>query len=66
MSPQPRSPKGTRVPPRSVKVPDERWTRAKAKAAERGETITDVINRKLEEYLEEPEGTGAPESSPGW
>jgi hypothetical protein len=51
--PQPYSPRGTRVPPRSVKVPDARWQAAKAKAASKGETITDVINRKLEEYLAE-------------
>lgn len=55
VSPQPRSPKGTRVPARSVKVPDDRWNAAKAKAEKRGETITDVINRKLDEYLEEPD-----------
>jgi hypothetical protein len=36
-----------------VKVPDARWQAAKAKAASKGETITDVINRKLEEYLAE-------------
>lgn len=51
--PQPRSPNGTRVPPRSVKVPDDRWFAAKAKAARKGETVTDVINRKLDEYLAE-------------
>lgn len=53
VTPQPYSPRGTRVPPRSVKVPDERWKAARAKAEKRGETITDVINRKLDEYLAE-------------
>lgn len=53
MTPQPYSPRGTRVPARSVKVRDEIWQAAKAKAKERGETMTDVIVRKLEEYLTE-------------
>lgn len=51
MSPQQRSPNGTRRRARSVKV-DDLWERAKAKAAIRGETITDVIVRALTEYVE--------------
>ncbi len=39
---------------RGVRVPDELWDAAKAKAAERGETVTDVIVRALERYVKRP------------
>lgn len=35
---------------RTVKAPDELWEAAQAKAAERGETVSDVIRRSLERY----------------
>lgn len=41
----------THTPPRSVRIPDELWQAAKAKAAERGETVTDVIVKALERYV---------------
>jgi len=34
-----------------VRVPDELWEAARRVAADRGETITDVIRRALEEYV---------------
>jgi predicted HicB family RNase H-like nuclease len=37
--------------PRAVRVPGELWDAAKAKAAERGETVSDVIRRALERYV---------------
>ena len=41
--------KGT--PIRPVRVPDELWEAAKATAAERGETVTAVLLRALNEYV---------------
>jgi predicted DNA-binding protein len=38
---------------RSVRVSDERWQALKEKAARRGETASKVIQRKIEEYLDE-------------
>lgn len=37
-------------PARSVRVPDDLWNAAKERAAERGETVTDVILRALRRY----------------
>lgn len=39
-----------RTPPRSVRVPAPLWEAAKAKAEERGETVTDAIVRYLNWY----------------
>lgn len=39
------------VRPRSVKVHDDLWQAAQAKAAERGETVSDVIRRALQRYV---------------
>lgn len=39
------------TPTRSVRVPDELWEAVKRKAADRGETVTDVILRALKRYL---------------
>jgi len=38
-------------PIRSVRVPDELWDAVKQIAADRDETVTDVILRALERYL---------------
>jgi hypothetical protein len=38
-------------PPRSVRVPDPLWSAAKDRAAERGETVSDVILRALKRYV---------------
>lgn len=40
----------TRVPHRTVRVPDDEWEPAMAKAVERGETLSEVIRRALREY----------------
>ena len=39
------------TPHRTVRVPDEVWVPAVARAAERGETVSDVVRRALVEYL---------------
>lgn len=39
------------TPHRTVRVPDELWEAVKQKAAERGETVTDVILRALRRYV---------------
>lgn len=39
------------VPHRTVRVPDELWEAAKRIAADRDETVTDVIIRALERYV---------------
>lgn len=43
------------TPVRSLRIPDDPWLPAKAKAARKGETITDVIVRALEAYNAEGE-----------
>jgi len=39
------------VTARAVRLPDELWNAAKEKAAERGESVSDVIRRSLERYV---------------
>lgn len=51
LSPMPK-PTHTRI--RSVRVPEPLWEAAKAKAAERGETVTDVVVKALERYVKRP------------
>ncbi len=36
---------------RAVRVPDELWQASKGRAAERGETVSDVIRRALRRYV---------------
>lgn len=36
---------------RTVRVPDELWAQAQERAAERGESLSDVIRRALQEYV---------------
>jgi hypothetical protein len=36
---------------RSVRVPDDLWNAAVARAAERGETVSDVVRHALERYV---------------
>jgi predicted DNA binding CopG/RHH family protein len=38
-------------PARAVRVSDSLWTAAKKKAAERGETVSDIIRKALERYV---------------
>ena len=49
----PNQPK-TSNPARAVRVEDELWRAAMEKAAERGETVSDVIRRALERYTKRP------------
>jgi hypothetical protein len=44
---------GTSV--RNFGCEDDLWEAAKAKATERGESLSEVIRRKLREYADEPE-----------
>jgi hypothetical protein len=46
-------PNAPRTPTRSVRVSDELWNAARAIAKGRGETVTDVILRGLQEYVRE-------------
>lgn len=39
------------TPPRSVRIPDDLWDKAKAEADRRGETVTDAIVRSLKRYV---------------
>jgi predicted DNA binding CopG/RHH family protein len=39
-----------RVPHRTVRIPDDEWEAAKAKAAAEGETLSEVIRRALRRY----------------
>lgn len=43
--------KPTHTPNRVVRVSDELWQAAQAKAAEKGETISEVVRRALERYV---------------
>ena len=43
----------TYTPPRSVRVSTDLWQAAQARAAERGETVTDVIVRALNRYVKQ-------------
>lgn len=37
--------------PRAIRIPDELWAAALAKAEERGETVSDVVRKALERYV---------------
>lgn len=43
-------PNQPKTPQRTVRVPDEVWAAAKAKADERGEVLSDVIRKALVRY----------------
>jgi hypothetical protein len=43
--------KPTHTPRRTIRVGEALWVAAQEKAAERGETVTDVIVRSLERYV---------------
>jgi predicted transcriptional regulator len=49
----PRVPNQPATPNRTVRVPDEVWEAAQRIAADRGETVTDVIMRALRRYVRE-------------
>lgn len=44
-------PNQPKTPKRSIRVPEQLWQQAKRKAADRGETLTDVIVRALRRYV---------------
>lgn len=44
-------PNKPKTPHRTVRVPDELWQAVKRKAADRDETVTDVVIRALKRYL---------------
>ena len=46
-----RVPNAPRTPLRNVRVSDELWQAAQAQAAENGETVSDVVRRALERYV---------------
>lgn len=39
------------TPRRTIRIPDDLWDAATAKAEERGESVSDVIRRALERYV---------------
>lgn len=43
--------KPTHTPRRSIRISEALWVAVQEKAAERGETVTDVIVRNLERYV---------------
>lgn len=43
------------TPNRTVRVPDELWEAVQRKAADRGETVTDVVLRAFKRYLRDYE-----------
>lgn len=46
-------PNQPKTPHRTMRIPDELWDPAMAKARTQGETVTDVVKRALEDYLKE-------------
>lgn len=44
------------TPGRSIRIPDELWEALRARADERGETVTDVILRAIRTHLREYDG----------
>jgi hypothetical protein len=48
------------TPLRNVRVPDDLWAAALARASSEGRTLSDVVRRLLEQYVGEPEPNRAP------
>lgn len=44
-------PNKPKTPHRTIRVPDDEWLPAKDKAAQRGETMTEVIRAALQSYV---------------
>lgn len=38
-------------PARAIRVPDDLWEKAKARAEEKGESVSEVVRRALERYV---------------
>jgi hypothetical protein len=49
----------------TLEIPDALFRRAKSKAAERGQSLKQLVTEALEEKLAGPVG-GAPRGEPGW
>lgn len=49
---------GIGTPRRTVRVPDDLWAAAQARAAREGTTLTAIIVTALENYVKEGEGDG--------
>ncbi len=47
-------PNQPKTPNRVIRVPDDLWHAAQAKAAERGESLSEVIRRALARYVRRP------------
>jgi predicted HicB family RNase H-like nuclease len=47
-------PNQPRTPLRSFRIPDELYEAAQQKAAEKGESVSDVVRRALERYVKRP------------
>lgn len=46
-----RVPNQPKTPLRSFRIPDETYKAAQAKAAEKGESVSDVVRKALERYV---------------
>jgi antitoxin component of RelBE/YafQ-DinJ toxin-antitoxin module len=44
-------PNAPKTPSRNVRISDDLWRAAQAKATELGETVSDVVRRALDEYV---------------
>lgn len=40
--------------PRAIRIPDDLWQAALAKATERGDTVSEVVRKALERYVKRP------------
>lgn len=49
-----RVPNQPKTPLRSFRIPDEVYRAAQAKAAAKGESVSDVVRRALERYVKRP------------
>jgi hypothetical protein len=49
-----RVPNQPKTPMRSFRIPDDVYRAAQAKAAAKGETVSDVIRKALERYVKRP------------
>ena len=45
------APNAPRTPMKSFRIPEDLYRAAQVKAAEKGETLTDVVRRALERYV---------------
>lgn len=46
-------PNQPKTPIRGIRVPDELWDAARAKAVAAGENVSDVVRRALDDYVRE-------------